>query len=224
MPLSEREDWSVYDLGLSSFPPKVQWFREHGVNSRLFRLGFDERVNSRISSREKDIPVSFVGSFFDVHKPRTALLEYLSTRVPLCVWGPAPEGGFKSSSLAKCYKGPAWGAEMFNILARSRMTVNHHGNVPPYANNQRLYEATGVGTLLVTDFKPNLHEMFEPGKEVLAYRSEEECAELIRYYLDHEDEREAVARAGQQRTLREHTYYHRMQELVGIVQERLGRS
>ena len=59
--------------------------------------------------------------------------------------------------------------------------------------------------------------MFERGKEVVAYRSPEECAELVQYYLEHEDEREAIARAGQQRTLREHTYHHRMRELVEIV-------
>jgi spore maturation protein CgeB len=81
----------------------------------------------------------------------------------------------------------------------------------------RLYEATGVGTLLLTDWKENLHEIFIPGKEVVAYRSPEECAELIHYYLTHEEERQAIAAAGQQRTLREHTSYQRMQELVDIV-------
>ena len=78
-------------------------------------------------------------------------------------------------------------------------------------------ESTGVGALLLTDWKNNLGEMFVPGKEVLAYRTPEECAELIRYYLTHDEERQAVARAGQARTLRDHTYYQRMQELVGIV-------
>ena len=78
--------------------------------------------------------------------------------------------------------------------------MNHHGDVPPYANNLALFEATGVGTLLITDWKQNLHEMFEPGKEVIAYRTREECAELIRYYLEHENEREEIARAGQRRT------------------------
>jgi spore maturation protein CgeB len=59
--------------------------------------------------------------------------------------------------------------------------------------------------------------MFEPGREIVAYRSPEECAELIDYYLDHETERETIARAGQERTLREHSYYHRMQELAALV-------
>jgi spore maturation protein CgeB len=101
------------------------------------------------------------------------------------------------------------------------LTLNDHGDIPPYANNCRLFEATGVGTLLVTDWKKNLHEMFEPGKEVVSYHTPEECIEKIQYYLEHEDEREEIARAGQQRTLRDHTYYQRMQELVDIVQKYL---
>jgi spore maturation protein CgeB len=59
--------------------------------------------------------------------------------------------------------------------------------------------------------------LFEAGKEVIVYDSTEECAELIRYYLQHEKERTRIARAGQERTLKEHTYYHRMQELLDIL-------
>jgi spore maturation protein CgeB len=81
----------------------------------------------------------------------------------------------------------------------------------------RLFEATGVGTLLITDSKANLEEVFEPGKEVVAYRTPQECVRLARYYLEHEDERKAIARAGQERTLREHTYHHRVRELVETV-------
>jgi spore maturation protein CgeB len=66
--------------------------------------------------------------------------------------------------------------------------------------------------------------MFEPGKEVIAYRTPEECTELIRHYLEHENEREEIARAGQQRTLKEHTTYQRMQELVDIVGRHMRRS
>ncbi len=57
----------------------------------------------------------------------------------------------------------------------------------------------------------------EPGREIVAYHSVKECIELIGHYLTHEDERAAIARAGQERTLREHTYAHRMQELTEIL-------
>jgi spore maturation protein CgeB len=128
-----------------------------------------------------------------------------------------------SAFIRRSYVGPAWGREMFQVLRNSLLTLNHHGDLRPFANNMRLFEATGVGTLLITDWKENLHEMFEPGKEVIAYRTSEECAELVRYYLEHEDEGTEIARAGQQRTLREHTYYQRVQELVDIVEGHLRR-
>jgi len=113
---------------------------------------------------------------------------------------------------------------MFQVLRDSRITLNHHGDVAPYANNMRLYEATGVGALLITDWKENLIEMFEPGKEVVAYRTTEECVEMVKYYLEREEERKAIASAGQERILREHTYYQRTKELVEILQKYIGRS
>jgi len=114
--------------------------------------------------------------------------------------------------------GHAWGREMYEVLRRSKITLNHHIEVAgPFANNSRVFEATGTGTLLITDWKKNLYEMFEADKEVVTYRTPEECIELLSYYLDHDEERESIARAGQQRTLRDHTYYQRMGELVEIV-------
>src|SRR5262249_20585498 len=108
---------------------------------------------------------------------------------------------------------------MFEVLHSSLITLNHHVDVAGrYAGNIRLFEATGVGALMITDWKENLHEIFEPGKEVVAYRTPEECVELAQYYLDHEDERRAIATAGQKRVLREHTYRHRMQQLLGMVE------
>ena len=68
---------------------------------------------------------------------------------------------------------------MFQVLRNSLLTLNHHGDLRPFANNMRLFEATGVGTLLITDWKENIHAMFEPGKEVIPYRSPEECVELV---------------------------------------------
>ena len=85
----------------------------------------------------------------------------------------------------------------------------------------RLYEATGVGTFLLTDAKRNLGELFEPGVEVETYGDADELVEKARYYLDHEEVRAAIAEAGQRRTLRDHTYARRMEELVALLTSRL---
>jgi spore maturation protein CgeB len=219
--LPETENWRVYDLVISSFPPTLDWFRLRGVPAELNRLGFEPRVLSHLKDRERSIPISFVGSFYSVHSTRVEWLEYLCSRFQVKVWSPHTNYLRAASPILRAYAGSAWGVEMYQVLRDSFLTLNHHGDVPPYANNMRLFEATGVGTLLITDWKANLHEMFEPGKEVVSYRSAEECAEMIQYYLEHDQEREDIARAGQQRTLRDHTYYKRMQELVNIVQKYL---
>ncbi len=78
----------------------------------------------------------------------------------------------------------------------------------------RLYEATGVGTCLVTDAKENLSEMFEPTREVVTYTDARDCVEKVHHYLTHESQREAVAEAGRRRTMRDHTYDSRMSELL----------
>ena len=216
-------DLTGYDLVVSSFPPTVDFFREKGVPAELVRLGFEPAVLSNLGEKDETYDVTFVGSFHPtIHSSRTALLEALCARFDkMRIWGPAIDHLAPDSSICRRYVGPAWGREMYQVLRCSKVTLNHHGNVAPYANNMRLYEATGVGTLLITDWKENLPEIFEPGKEVVAYRSAEECAELIQYYLEHNDEREAIALAGQQRTLREHTYYHRMQEFAEIAKRYL---
>jgi spore maturation protein CgeB len=221
--LPQTENWSVYDLVLSSFPPTLDWFRLKGVPAELNRLGFEPRVLSHLKDRERSIPISFVGSFYHgVHSTRFEWLEYLCSRFQVKVWSPHTNylpGILDASPIFWSYVGFAWGIEMYQVLRDSFLTLNHHADFLPYANNLRLFEATGVGTLLITDWKKNLHEMFDPGKEVVAYRTSEECAEMIQYYLEHDEEREAIARAGQQRTLRDHTYSKRVQELVDIIRK-----
>lgn len=221
-PIPQDEDFSVYDLVISSLPNFVEYFRNRGVPSELNRFAFEPAVLPRLNNQGLGIPVSFVGSLSSEHSTRILILEHLCANLGIRVWGSGVDGSPQDSSIRSRYAGPAWGVEMYQILHASKMTLNHHiGIADSYANNMRLFEATGVGTLLITDWKVNLHEMFEAGKEVVAYRSAEECVELIRYYLEHGDEREAIARAGQRRTLREHTYYQRMQELADIIERYL---
>jgi spore maturation protein CgeB len=86
----------------------------------------------------------------------------------------------------------------------------------------RLYEATGVGTFLLTDNLPNLTTLFKPGVQVGVYDCVADCLEKIQYFLGHDAEREAIARAGQAHTLAHHTYYDRAKELIALI-ERVAR-
>ncbi len=85
----------------------------------------------------------------------------------------------------------------------------------------RLFETTGVGACLLTDWKENLSDLFEPDKEVLTYRTAEECVEKVNYILEHEAERRSIAAAGQRRTLREHNFEKRAVLIDEIIRRAL---
>jgi spore maturation protein CgeB len=222
-PLPPESFLRNYDLLLTSVPHVVPRLREMGIASEYFRIGFDTKVLEKLGQVEKDVDASFVGGISRHHGRAIPTLEYLARETPIQFFGYGAAALDASSPIRPRHRGEVWGLDMYRALARSKVTLNRHINVAENnANNMRLYEATGVGTLLITDMKENLGELFEIGKEVVAYSSQEEAVELIRYYLAHPDEATAIANAGQARTLREHTYERRMHELVPILERYLA--
>lgn len=119
---------------------------------------------------------------------------------------------------------PVFGLEMFSQLAHSRVTLNSHIDMSEkYASNMRLYEATGVGSCMLTDWRPNMPELFEPDTEVITYRTTEECIEKVKYLLDHEEQRRSISRAGQKRTLRDHTFDNRAAQLDDLIRAHVSK-
>ena len=115
---------------------------------------------------------------------------------------------------------PVIALDYFQLLAKSKINLNNHIDcAEEYAGNIRLFEATGMGASLLTDWKINLPEMFETDVEIVTYRSAEECVEKVNYLLEHQQELAAIAAAGQRRTLRDHTYVNRSEQLDGILNE-----
>ncbi len=215
-----------FDLLLTSFPHFVERFRALGVASEYLRIGFDPRVLDRLEaegSPRASRGAVFVGGLNRTqHAGGNALLERAAERAPIEFWGYRATDWPADSPIRRNYSGEAWGLDMFRVLRSARISVNRHIEVAEeFANNMRLYEATGVGSLLLTDAKANLHELFEAGREVETYADERELAEKIHHFLVDEDSRAAIARRGQERTLREHTYGERMKELAAILEAHL---
>lgn len=224
-PLPPEPFLRSFDLILTSFPHVVPRLRAMGIDSEYFRIGFDTKILDRLGSPNKTLGATFVGGISRHHGKALSTLEYLARETPIEFFGYGADRLDANSAIKSKHHGEVWGLDMYGALARSRVTLNRHiDTAENNANNMRLYEATGVGTMLITDMKDNLHELFDIGKEVVAYSSPEEAADLIRYYLAHDDQAQAIARAGQARTLQEHTYEGRMRELVPILQRYLGKT
>jgi hypothetical protein len=130
-----------------------------------------------------------------------------------------------SPSIRRRAHQPVFGQEMYQLLHDSRISLNTHIDISPRsASNMRLYEATGAGTCLLTDWKANLPDLYEPEREVVTYRNADECVEKVRYLLNHERERIAIATAGQRRTLRDHTFTQRALQLHRIFSAAIAKN
>jgi spore maturation protein CgeB len=111
---------------------------------------------------------------------------------------------------------PVYGLEQFKLLSKTKICFNIHGEIAKgCAGNARLFEATGIGTCLVTDWKENLSELFDLEKEVVTYKSKEECVDKIKWLLQNLDEARKISAAGKARTLKDHT----VQKRVDLINE-----
>lgn len=125
-----------------------------------------------------------------------------------------------SKALKDSYKGELYGVDMFREVARSKISfdiqVEVHGK---YAGNMRMFETTGVGACLLLENKANVSDIFEPDKEVVIYNSFEEAMEKITWLLKNENKMNEIAKAGQARTLKDHTYENRADQLVKYIRK-----
>ncbi|MXO80963.1 glycosyltransferase, partial [Paenibacillus sp. OT2-17] len=58
---------------------------------------------------------------------------------------------------------------------------------------------------------------YKPGEEIETYSSQQELLEKVEFYLTHEKERHEIALRALERTLREHTYGHRIDQLLSVI-------
>lgn len=235
---SSQLDWSGVDCALSSHRHFVEQFQQLGIASEQVLPCFESRILDYLPATAPDIAVGFVGSLSTVQfSQRMELLDYVRRRLPIEIYAekvtwrrrPWPLPLFTGQArfvpfLLKVRLHPAvYGLEMFRVLRRSRIVLNTHvDSAGGLAGNIRMFETTGAGSLLVTEAASNLADLFAPDQEVVTYRSYAEAVEKMHYYLAHETERTTIARAGQQRTLRDHNSLTRARQVVEILEKQLN--
>lgn len=84
--------------------------------------------------------------------------------------------------------------------------------------NMRVFETLSTGSFLLTNWLPTLGEIFEDGKHLVTYKTLDEMVEKAKYYLDHDEEREKIAAAGHAEFMSKHTYKHRVETILEVVE------
>jgi spore maturation protein CgeB len=196
---TDQESISKYQKNGYTNVIKTQW----GVNPFLYV--------------KKDLPkiydVTFVGQN---HSNRKKLIKQLQNKgIQIECFGRGWHNGKVSQE------------EMINIFNQSKINLNLNNS----STNKwyrfwkkdreqikgRNFEVPGTGGFLLTGVADNLQQYFNYQQEVGIYQSESELAEQILFYLQNNEERENIAQAGYNRSLKEHSYTKRFEEIFATI-------
>lgn len=131
-----------------------------------------------------------------------------------------------AGSLGQAYAGVAlhYGFDLAEVYFHSKINLNvlHHQCVD--STNSRVYDVLAAGGFLLTEHRPCLAREFELGRHLVTFSTPGEARELAEYYLEHPNERELIARAGQRHVLAHHTLAHRCRALLDRVRPLVGKA
>jgi spore maturation protein CgeB len=213
--------YDCYDFVISSARQLKDEFAELGVRCLEFQQAFDDRILQTLGpAPSREIDVAFVGNINEDSSLRIRILEELAEKSDIMIWGSGTESLRRDSPILKKHHGRTGGVDMFNIYRKSKIALHiHNDGHSDYAGAKRYFEVTGAGTMLMAFHQANITEYFKIGEEIVTFESGEDCLQKIRYYLEHEDERERISLAGQKRTLQEHTFTRRTGDLIAEIEK-----
>jgi spore maturation protein CgeB len=218
-PIEEGLPYHRFDLVLSCIPPMVETFRARGVHAEHMAHAFDERILGLVEApSERRRAVAFVGNLTRAHGARIEFLDALSRAVEVHFYGDGIDLLPSDSPLRRSARPSVWGLDLYRIYASYAVVVHKNIDVAgPAASAKRLFEATGMGACLLAEESAELPGHFRPGQEVIPYRTVAEAIDGARALLSGPALAENVGRAGQRRTLADHTYPARIRQLLGLV-------
>jgi hypothetical protein len=117
---------------------------------------------------------------------------------------------------------PIRGEELNQLYSSSKIVIGDSlckDFIDSYYFSDRCFETTGRGGFLITPYIPGMSDHYVDRKEAVFYAFDNfvQLKNLIDYYLEHDEEREAIRKAGVARTFKDNTYIQRMKQMLSII-------
>jgi len=214
-----REMSGCYSYFLHFDPYVVSILRGEGQkNVYYLPFGCDPDLHGSVSLSERELEkyscdICFIGAYYPEREEALSRL----TDLDLKIWG---YRNWANTKLGKFYQGTiSNGEEMVKVYNACRIALNIHYHLTGDGANYRTFEIIGCGAFQVVDDRQDVANLFEVGREIVTYRYKNlrDLEQKVRYYLNNDQERIAIAKKGQERAHRDHTLQQRMNKLVQVV-------
>lgn len=110
-------------------------------------------------------------------------------------------------------------SEMPKVFRASKINLNF--TIPNIKSGipLRVWDVLGSGGFLLTNYQAELPYFFEEGKDLVCFDGVEDLREKVGYYLEHEEERRAIAESGYRKVKETHLYIERIRTMLAQVAE-----
>ena len=194
------------DLALTAAPECVEWYKKEGCPALYFPEASDPAIFHPMPELPKRHEVSFVGGCYGIRRDLVMTLRRAGIQVT--AYGSGWEAGRLETE------------EVPMLFAQSKIilgvgTIGHCSDF--YALKMRDFDAPMSGSLYITHDNPDLHDLFQPGRDIATFSDMEDCVRKVRRYLEDDRMREEIAANGRLRALKEHTWTRRFQNLFTLM-------
>jgi len=167
--------------------------------------------------RDYDYDVCFIGVPFE---KRVEIFENLR-EYKLGVFGDHWDTYFmiKGMKTPPYYKGKATGETVNKIYLSSKIVLNIHHPQSIEGLNTRTFDIPACGAFEMVDYKKNIEKHFEIDKEIVTFKNINELKSKIDFYLRNDDLRKIISENGRQRVRNEHTWVHRLNDVIIALKE-----
>jgi spore maturation protein CgeB len=227
-----------FTLAVTTAPQAVGWYKDEKIdNAFLSQWAANPNAYWPVTTgAERDIDVSFIGQW---KRPREKMIQMLrdaGIRVEAFGLG-WPAGRIsreammdiigRSKIMLNLNDRPSrldpWVlGRLFFMKSRNRIVPDLHliSNVQAWWHfaephiHARIFELAACRAFVVSGYTKGIERYYEPDREMVFCRTNAELVEKIRYYIDRPEERDRIASAAYERTLREHTYEERFRAIL----------
>jgi hypothetical protein len=189
--------------------------RSLGVKNPIYCMQGCDRDTHRIMATRNSkwaSEVAFIGK--PKKENRIKLLQAVNQNYHLKTWG----AQWQEYDLT-CLKTRIYPNEYAKICYATKIILgcDQSFELEGYFSN-RTWITLGCGGFLLTNYNPGLENIFKKGEHLEWYHNQQECLELIDYYLKHENRRKQIAQSGYHFAHTHRTYDNVIDEIISRIE------
>lgn len=208
-----QDEYNFYDQ-IKNMPSYFQGYFDALIYTQMELYGYDlvstgisQEVYNKISSfmefqldekfweSERNLFISMVQKKITTIE-RPEILRKLSQYYDVSHWAAEKDDTLKNVK----YRGYIeYYTDMPKMFHTSKINLNITLRTICSAIPLRCMDIMGAGGFLLSNYQPELDFYFENGKEMVMYESQNDLLDKVSYYLEHEEEREEIAKNGRKK-------------------------